>query len=73
MNTEILVCVLCRPDALPRDAPRPGRALLEAIENFVGGQPAGVLPRPLPDPIPPVLPSWPRGAGAALPGLCSFS
>ncbi|MBM3380280.1 MAG: DUF1636 domain-containing protein [Phycisphaerae bacterium] len=34
MNTEILVCVLCRPDALPRDVPRPGLALLEAIENL---------------------------------------
>jgi predicted metal-binding protein len=34
MNTEILVCVLCRPPELPRDQPRPGRALLEAIENI---------------------------------------
>lgn len=33
MTTEILVCVLCRPPELPREAPRPGRALLEAIEN----------------------------------------
>jgi predicted metal-binding protein len=33
MSTEILVCVLCRPPELPRDQPRPGRALLEAIEN----------------------------------------
>jgi predicted metal-binding protein len=33
MKTEILVCVLCRPDESPRDAPRPGRALLEAIES----------------------------------------
>ena len=34
MSTEILVCVLCRPPELPRDQPRPGRALLEAIENI---------------------------------------
>lgn len=34
MTTEILVCVLCRPPELPRDQPRPGRALLEAIENI---------------------------------------
>jgi predicted metal-binding protein len=34
MNTEILVCVLCRPPERPRDQPRPGRALLEAIENI---------------------------------------
>jgi predicted metal-binding protein len=34
MTTEILVCVLCRPAELPRDHPRPGRALLEAIENI---------------------------------------
>jgi predicted metal-binding protein len=34
MTTEILVCVLCRPPELPRDHPRPGRALLEAIENI---------------------------------------
>lgn len=33
MNTEIPVCVLCRPPEGPRDQPRPGRALLEAIEN----------------------------------------
>lgn len=34
MTTEILVCVLCRPPELPRDRPRPGRALFEAIENI---------------------------------------
>jgi predicted metal-binding protein len=34
MTTEILVCVLCRPPELPRDQPRPGRALFEAIENI---------------------------------------
>lgn len=34
MTTEILVCVLCRPPELPREAPRPGRALFEAIENL---------------------------------------
>ena len=34
MTTEILVCVLYRPPELPRDHPRPGRALLEAIENI---------------------------------------
>ena len=33
MTTEILVCVLCRPPELPRDQPRPGRALFEAIEE----------------------------------------
>jgi predicted metal-binding protein len=33
MSTEILVCVLCGPPELPRDQPRLGRALLEAIEN----------------------------------------
>jgi predicted metal-binding protein len=33
MTTEILVCVLCRPPKSPREQPRPGRALLEAIEN----------------------------------------
>ena len=34
MSTEILVCVLCRPPELPRESPRPGRALFEAIENI---------------------------------------
>jgi predicted metal-binding protein len=34
VTTEILVCVLCRPPELPRDQPRPGRALFEAIENI---------------------------------------
>jgi predicted metal-binding protein len=34
MSTEILVCVLCRPPDWPREAPRPGRALFEAIENL---------------------------------------
>jgi len=33
MTTEILVCVNCRPPELPRNQPRHGRALLEAIEN----------------------------------------
>lgn len=27
MTTEILVCLLCRPPELPRDQPRPRRAL----------------------------------------------
>ena len=34
MSTEILICVLCRPTELPREHPRPGRALLEAVENI---------------------------------------
>jgi predicted metal-binding protein len=34
MTTEILVCVLSRPPALPRPPPPPGRPLLEAIENI---------------------------------------
>ena len=34
MSTEILICVLCRPADLPREHPRPGRALLEAVENM---------------------------------------
>ncbi|MCU0924550.1 MAG: DUF1636 domain-containing protein [Hydrogenophaga sp.] len=34
MTTEILVCVLCRPADCPRDSRRPGRDLLEAIENL---------------------------------------
>jgi len=34
MTTEVLVCVLCRPAALLREMPRPGRALFEAIENM---------------------------------------
>ena len=33
MTTEVLVCVLCRPANRPRDLPRPGRELFEAIEN----------------------------------------
>jgi len=47
MTTEILVCVLCRPPELPRDQPRPGRALLEAIEDIA-------LRDDLPFPIRPV-------------------
>lgn len=47
MSTEILVCVLCRPATLPREAPRPGRALFEAIENLA-------LRDDLPFPIRPV-------------------
>jgi len=34
MTTEVLVCVLCRPADLPREMPRPGRALFEAIEDM---------------------------------------
>jgi predicted metal-binding protein len=34
MTTEILVCVLCRRDEWPRQAPRPGRSLLDAIETL---------------------------------------
>ena len=34
MTTEVLVCVLCRPADRPRDRPRPGRDLFEAIENI---------------------------------------
>ena len=30
--TEILVCVLCRPNGASRDEPRAGRALFEAIQ-----------------------------------------
>jgi predicted metal-binding protein len=33
-TTEILVCVLCRPPEVPRDQPRAGRALLEAVEKI---------------------------------------
>lgn len=34
MTTEVLVCVLCRPAERPRNLKRPGRDLLEAIENI---------------------------------------
>lgn len=33
MSTEILVCVLCRWNDAPRDAPRAGRALFEAVQT----------------------------------------
>lgn len=33
MNTEILVCVLCRPAGAPREEPRAGRALFEAVQE----------------------------------------
>ncbi|WP_439113950.1 DUF1636 family protein [Hydrogenophaga sp.] len=32
-NTEILVCVLCRPAGAPREAPRAGQALFEAVQE----------------------------------------
>lgn len=32
-NTEILICVLCRPAGAPSDAPRAGRALFEAVQE----------------------------------------
>lgn len=47
MTTEVLVCVLCRPADRPRDLPRPGRDLLEAIESIA-------LRDDLPFPIRPV-------------------
>ena len=34
MTTEVLVCVLCRPANWPSDRTRPGRNLLEAVENL---------------------------------------
>jgi predicted metal-binding protein len=34
MTTEILVCVLCRPADWPSDRARPGRDLLDAVENL---------------------------------------
>ena len=47
VTTEVLVCVLCRPADRPRDLPRPGRDLFEAIENIA-------LRDDLPFPIRPV-------------------
>ena len=47
MTTEVLVCVLCCSADRPRDLPRPGRDLFEAIENIA-------LRDDLPFPIRPV-------------------
>ncbi len=47
MTTEILVCVLCRPPERPSDQPRPGRALLEAIENIALRDDLGFAIRPV--------------------------
>ena len=33
MTTEIFVCVLCRPAGTPREAPRAGLALFEAVQD----------------------------------------
>jgi predicted metal-binding protein len=45
-NTEILVCVLCRPAGAPREAPRAGRALFEAVQEaaFLEDLPFSVRP-----------------------------
>ncbi|MBA4263662.1 MAG: metal-binding protein [Comamonadaceae bacterium] len=47
MTTEILVCVSCRPADWPSDRTRPGRDLLEAVENLALSDDAPFCIRPV--------------------------